>query len=281
MISRRSSPRVNLMKISLPLRLLIKNGVLLSNLLIVLISVFYLLNVRNGHDWGGDFSMYIMNANNIANGTPYAQTQYIYNPDTAYYGPPAYPPGFPLLLAPFISIWGINLQILKVPGILCLMGALFYINNKTLPKNFSLASRSIFLISVGFYPFFFLLSESILSDFLFLLLCFVALDRINDLLRPSVEISKNWGQYLLAGLWIYLAYSTRSVGLVLLPVAFLLAWLRYKKITRSLVVILSVPLMLIVMQSLLIPQTGAYFDQFPKSFSELIQTLLVSMWFYF
>ena len=68
----------------------------LINLLIIMISLFYLLNMQDGHDWGGDFSMYIMNAINIVKGIPYAQTGYIYNPDMASIGPPVYPPVFPL-----------------------------------------------------------------------------------------------------------------------------------------------------------------------------------------
>jgi hypothetical protein len=269
------------MTFSLYSRRIMKNSVFFSNLMIVLISMFYLLNAKNGHDWGDDFSMYILNANNIVNGAPYSQTNYVYNTDISNLGPQAYPPVFPLMLVPFISIWGINLQVLKLPGIFCFIGALFYLNIKILPKNLSFGSKFIFLTSVGLFPFFFYLSESILSDFPFLLLSLVALERINHLLAPSGEASKNLGQYMLAGLWIYLAYGTRSIGLVLLPIAFVLAWMRYKKIPLYLFATLMVSLVFIVAQSLLIPQTGAYLDLFPKAPSELFQTLLVSTGYYF
>ena len=259
---------------------LMKNDSFLSNLLIVLILFLYLLNVNGGHDWGGDFSMYIMNAINIVKGTPYSQTGYIYNPDVAFYGPPAYPPVFPVMLAPFISIWGINLQILKLPGIFCFIGVLIFLNNKILPKNLSLVSKFTYLIGLGLYPFFFFLSESIISDFPFLLLSFIALNRINDQLAPAANVPKNWGPYLVTGLLIYLACGTRSVGLTLLPVAFLFSLLQNKKITTSLVVTLCVALLLIAVQSLLIHQTGAYFDQFPKSLSGLISTIWKSIGYY-
>ena len=42
--------------------------------------MFYLATIREGHDWGDDFSMYIRHAQNIAHGEPYAETGYIYNP---------------------------------------------------------------------------------------------------------------------------------------------------------------------------------------------------------
>jgi hypothetical protein len=51
------------------------------------VAIFYLLNLHNGHDWGGEFSMYIHHAQNLASGIPYSQTGYLYNPDTASYGP--------------------------------------------------------------------------------------------------------------------------------------------------------------------------------------------------
>lgn len=71
-----------------------KRIVLAADMLIIIAALFFLLNLKGGHDWGGDFSMYIMNARNIVNGTPYAQTHYVYNIDTALYGPKAYPPHF-------------------------------------------------------------------------------------------------------------------------------------------------------------------------------------------
>jgi hypothetical protein len=280
LVSKPLSPSVTILTLYSYTYRLMKNGTFLSNLLLVLISLFYLLNASGRHDWGGDFSMYIMNAINIVKGTPYSQTGYIYNPDVAFYGPPAYPPVFPLMLSPFISIWGINLQVLKLPGIFCFIGVLIFLNNKILPKNLSLVSKFICLIGLGLYPFFFFLSESIISDFPFLLLSYIALNRINNQLAHSAKESLNWVQYLVTGFLIYLAYGTRSVGLILLPVAFLFSLLQNKKITTSLVVIFCVALLLIVGQSLLIPQTGAYFDQFPKSLSGIISTILKSIWYY-
>lgn len=262
-------------------RRLIKSKAFLSNLLIALISIFYLLNVKGGHDWGGDFSMYIMNANNLVRGMPYAQTGYIYNVDVAFYGPAAYPPVFPLMLAPFISIWGINLQILKLPGIFCFIGFLFYFNNKILPKSLSPFSKIILIICIGLYPFYFSLSESILSDFPFLLFSFIALNRINNQPAYAGMNPKYLSQCLLTGLWIYLACGTRSVGLILLPVAFLFSLIQNKKITLSLMVTLLVPLLLILLQGLLIPQTGAYFDQVQKSLPELISVIAKSLAYYF
>ena len=253
----------------------------LINLLLVMISLFYLLNMRGGHDWGGDFSMYIMNAKNIVNHVPYAQTGYIYNPDMAIIGPPVYPPIFPLVLTPFIAIWGVDLQILKLPGIACFIALLIYLNVRVVPKDFSLILKMIFLICVGLYVNFFLISESINSDIPFLLFCYVALDRINTLLGPSSKEPINCLEHILTGIFIYLAFGTRSVGLVLIPVALIYSLLKNRKITSPIVVSLFVALVLIFAQGLLIPQTGAYFDQFPKSINGIISVILNSVGYYY
>jgi len=249
--------------------------------LIVMISIFYLMNLQGGHDWGGDFSMYIMNANNIVNGNPYAQTGYIYNPDVASIGPPVYPPVFPMILSPFIAIWGINLQILKLPGIAFFIGLLFYLNVKIIPKEFPLIFKMLTLICIGLYVNFFLISESINSDIPFLLFCYVALVRINHLLYEGAKKPINPLEHILTGIFIYLAYGTRSVGLVLIPVAIIYSLLKNRKITSSIVTSLIVALILIFVQGLLIPQTGSYFDQLPKSLFEIISVILKSIGYYY
>jgi len=72
---------------------------------IILLPLFF-INVRNSHDWGGDFAMYIMQAKHIAEGISQSDIPYIYNPDNPVLGPPAYPIGFPLLLSPVYALAG-------------------------------------------------------------------------------------------------------------------------------------------------------------------------------
>lgn len=73
--------------------------------LILLVVPLFLINLPSGHDWGGDFARYIEQAIHIAKGIPQEVTGYVYNPDYQM-GPPAYPVGFPLLLAPVYLISG-------------------------------------------------------------------------------------------------------------------------------------------------------------------------------
>ena len=71
-------------------------GARIGTVCILFVAVFYLSTIREGHDWGDDFSQYILHAANLASGAPYAPTRYLYNPDNPVTGPQQYPPGFPL-----------------------------------------------------------------------------------------------------------------------------------------------------------------------------------------
>ncbi len=78
-------------------------------LLLVSLPLFF-LNIHDVHLWGDDFAQYIREAQNIANGKPYYQSGYIFNPYNTVYAPAQYPPGFPLLLAPVVKIWGLSIR---------------------------------------------------------------------------------------------------------------------------------------------------------------------------
>src|SRR5262249_44193517 len=78
------------------------------------VAAWHLLTIRPGHDWGDDFSLYVRHAKNLAEGRPYAETGYVYNPAATSLSPRTYPPVFPLLLAPVYHWCGLNLTAMKV-----------------------------------------------------------------------------------------------------------------------------------------------------------------------
>ena len=85
-----------------------------KNTYYVLVALFsiplFFLNVRDIHNWGDDYAQYVKEAQNIAHCIPYYQSSYIYNNLNPEYAPPSYPPGFPLLLAPIVKIYGISIR---------------------------------------------------------------------------------------------------------------------------------------------------------------------------
>ena len=92
-----------------------------------LLLAYFALGVSSlsgGHLWGDDWAQYLMHARNLAGGQPYGATGYMFNPDAPNVGPPSYPPGLPLLLAPVIALFGLKLALLKAVCFACLVAAL-------------------------------------------------------------------------------------------------------------------------------------------------------------
>ncbi|MCB0538344.1 MAG: hypothetical protein KDE33_12550 [Bacteroidetes bacterium] len=79
-----------------------KSKIRFTTLLFVLLIPLFFINIADYHYWGGDFSQYIFQAQNVCNGINQGEQFYVYNPNYSELAPQAYPPGFPLLLAPAV-----------------------------------------------------------------------------------------------------------------------------------------------------------------------------------
>ena len=95
----------------------------LSTLVICLCTLNY------GHNWGGDFSAYIMQAKSI---NQFSTNEFIkknritIEQSSTRIGPVAYPWGFPIMLAPIYATFGLHLFALKMVGVLSYLGFLVY-----------------------------------------------------------------------------------------------------------------------------------------------------------
>ena len=111
------------------------NTVVLST--IILVGIFHLTTIRPGHEWGGDFSMYIHHAKNIVEGNQYQNTGYIFNPSFPSLAPRSYPFIFPLLLSPVYKLFALDLMIMKIE--VSLFFLFFYLSFSSFSgKNFLL-----------------------------------------------------------------------------------------------------------------------------------------------
>ena len=130
---------------------------------IILLGAVYLATLRQGQQWGDDFAMYILQARNVAAGQWSAPTGYIYNPHAPKVGPAAYPPVFPLMLAPLYRIWGLNLTPMKVEVTLCLLAALYLVfefGAHLMPFAWAAGATA----AVGLSPYFAAFKENVVSD---------------------------------------------------------------------------------------------------------------------
>jgi len=191
------------------------------------IAVFYGFTLRPGHDWGDDFAMYVHHAKNIAQGLPYGQTGYIWNPRFPMMGPPTYPPVFPLMLAPVYAVFGLDLMPMKWVGIASFLGALL-LTALLFRRFLSPLYLAVLLALLGLNPYFWRLKDAVLSDLPFFFFTYLALYLLQRQPGPDRPRGRVALHAVAFGIACYLAYGTRSLGVVLIPCAILteLSWRR-------------------------------------------------------
>jgi 4-amino-4-deoxy-L-arabinose transferase-like glycosyltransferase len=234
-------------------------------LLLLTIAAFHAATIRPGHIWADDFAMYIHHAQNIVDGQPYAQTGYLFTP-TAPVGPRMYPPVFPLLLAPVVRFFGVNLIPMKFEQVLFFVLALAVIClywQHDLGREYTIALAAI----LGFSPHFWAAKDNVLSDLPFLLFFYVAAVLVQ---RAPRDGPAQWPWAILIGIALYLAIGTRTAGIALLGGLVLYDLLKYRAITRITVVALSTCAALLLLQSHFI---GSEFGSYNGTFHATLGTV--------
>lgn len=181
--------------------------------IILAAGFFFALTVRRGHAWAGDFAMYVMHARNLAEGKPYSDTCYVFNPGAAYLGPPAYPPGLPLLLAPVYKLAGAGLTAMKLELIVFFLLFLWFsrlLFARYLPPAYALCLTGLLAFNPVYWDYKdFVYPEFLFMAFLYLCLWLAAAERDKEKSSPAAQ--------LMIGAAAYLCYSTRAVGIVIIP----------------------------------------------------------------
>ena len=113
----------------------------------VLFLVFNILTLKDGQNWCSDFGQYLTQAQNILEHKEYSRTYYVG-------WSVATPPGYPLILAPLIKVFGLNLKILKVLNVVFLLGAillLYLIMQRRLGREDALLGAMLLFTSPDFF----------------------------------------------------------------------------------------------------------------------------------
>lgn len=228
--------------------------------LVLLIGVAHVWRMREGHAWGGDFSLYILHAKNLALGVPYAETGYIYNPDCPAVGPPTYPPICPLLLAPVYKYLGLNLAAMKGLMIGCFLLFLALLSlcfRQELPFGSLLALVAI----VGLNHYFLEQADVVGSDMPFLALLYLGILLIKRAGEVPLGTWRRPAYFVLAGVVTYLAFGTRTLGALLIPAMLLEELLRLRRIPWSALLGTAVFAGLAAVQAMLVHSDHHYLDQ--------------------
>jgi len=188
-----------------------KNNSLQFFFLLLLLLPLFLINIRNCHDWGGDFAQYIHQAINITEGKAQWDNGYIFNPDNPYLAPSSYPVGFPILLAPVCYFFGNNIAAFSVYItflLICTLSAMFVF----LRKHFSFLISLFAVLVLAYNPWILKFKGEIVSDIPFTLFFMLSL-----LLYTGYDTRKNdIPRGILLGICIGFAMLIKGIGLVLL-----------------------------------------------------------------
>ena len=246
-------------------------------LLAIILSVFLInsISFKEGHNWGGDFPLYIAQAKSLNDGTIdklVENSTFRYEKsDSVLLSPKLYPWGFPILLTPIYHLFGFNIFAMK-----------FFVNLFFL---FSIATiflifkgkinniQNILIIAIIAYnPYFFHFKEHILSDIPFLFFSLFSIFLIQQfIIKKKIWLNESFC-YLLIGIFMFISYSIRINGIILLPCLILTQILEYKySITehnRKYLTVLkySIPYIafsvLILIIGMTLPRESTYADHF-------------------
>lgn len=170
---------------------------------LAVLAALYLVLFRPGYSvmGGGDFALYLAHAKAIATLQPYGATGFVFNPANAIMSPAAYPPGLPLLLAPLVAVFGIDLSAVRVVMLASLLAMLWGLHRLALP---TLGPRwsAVLVLAAGLSPVILMRRDAIGSDLPFAAWCMLALVGARG--RPA-----------LLAIGVAMAILTRSIGIVL------------------------------------------------------------------
>lgn len=170
---------------------------------------------RSGHDWGGDFSMYIIHARNLAEGKPYSAEGFVNAPGLGNHHPVAYPPVFPLVLTPVFARWGLDYDALKCVPRLMMLGAMiaFYFLGRGWGLSSAASALSGLAVALSWSSLY--VKEVVVSDTTYMFFCGAALLVWHVLREKELDVSHPITAAAMLTLALMLAYGTRSAGIVL------------------------------------------------------------------
>ena len=188
--------------------------------LIAAVTVFAVAvaNQHSGHDWGDDFSLYLHQAKSLTNGTARAVLDgnrfTVDNSSWHSFSPYSYPWGFPLLLAPLYRVFGLDYAVFKVVLAGCLAGSMWFLQRLLARRMHQLSALMIMLL-IGLSPEYIGWSDTVLSEFPYLLAVFGSLWWMDRLRRQDQVEGPRWWPLIVLGLAVGYTYTVRKEGVAL------------------------------------------------------------------
>lgn len=173
---------------------------------------------RAGHWWGDDWALYIRQAQSLLDGNPGKVTdENLFTVDVsrgAAFSPPLYPWGFPILLAPFVSVVGHDVDKLAIVPILCAMvfASSWYVLAR---RRIGAVAALVGVVAVTMTPLLLGWTELIQSEWPFLAVTGVVMVGLDRLAASGalVDLGARWWPIVAIGVGAAAAFSVRREGL--------------------------------------------------------------------
>jgi hypothetical protein len=202
---------------------------------VLLSAVLAFAMLTKGHDWGDDFAAYLTQAISILHGTmrqAVMMNAFTMRGSSRAYGPIATPWGYPALLAPmYLACGGLNIFCLKLVNIPA-FAAFLVVFFRFVRRRLSLVDSAIVLSALSFNPELLRFQDNILSDITFLFLSTASILLIETTIVADHPEGTRWRNVAL-GAVVFLAFSVRTSGLLLVPTLLVTQTIRYRGLYPS------------------------------------------------
>src|SRR5579884_448991 len=197
---------------------------------LILLAIVSLASMRPGHDWGGDFAVYVMEARNIATHQPFNSSSYIATPESLQHHPAIYPPMTALVLAPVYALRGLDYTAFKtvLTIFVILSFPLYYILARW--RGIPPAGAAAIVVIFGLCPLLWQMNQHVGSDGLFLFFAALALVGIALIYRRSWDVNYPVAAAVVTAVLLVLTYITRATGLALVLAFALTELLRARRV---------------------------------------------------
>lgn len=186
--------------------------------LALLMYVGYSLSIlHNGHNWGGDFALYISQAQAMLQGTTEQLKQASnLSCEWSYYrmNPDLYPPTFPLMLTPVLAAVGLNFWALKLVSILAYCGVLIAVYC-TFKPVVSAQNLSVILGLLASSAVMILFNNNILADVPLMAFSWILIG-VDTRMSEAYGYKKN----VILALCMVLVYTTKALSISLIAAWF-------------------------------------------------------------
>jgi hypothetical protein len=183
-------------------------------------AVLAILLHRHGHSQGDDFALYLRQARSIFDGDTsqvVADNRFSVVNDTAAFSPIAYPWGWPLLLSPFVKLWGYDYDRLKlvVVALMCVWLVLFHgIVRRRVGRGLALGATAVLATA----PVFLSHTDYLLSEYPYLVAVGVVVWWYDRTRTRGMLIGGSTRDLVVLGVLAAVAFNARREGMVFFAV---------------------------------------------------------------